>query len=366
MELKEIDSAFGSHVPEFLDEIVKFLNKFDGKTSLNEIRKIIKEMIFDDNYDHEKHHDKDYIIYALYSLLKEIQNGNLKDTNFEVWFNCHVWNAIFDQAFGDESTSLASALRKNAKRQTGECQKMDKFGAREAGKSWVDNKGTKFLLELGLKLPKLLKDMLKLVKKVHWDKEKRTKIQTVGIIHTDNLKGYICRFQHGKLIEVPDNEENFLSILTIFASVLNIKVDRDSRDNEGSSNENNCYLSPCLLTPKKAKVYVKAHKELCPSTSYNLKGYICRFQHGKLIEVPDNEENFLSILTIFASVLNIKVDRDSRDNEGSSNENNCYLSPCLLTPKKAKVYVKAHKELCPSTSCSGFPSEQFDLFLYLE
>jgi hypothetical protein len=60
----------------------------------------------------------------------------------------------------------------------------DEFGAGEAGKSWVDNKGTKFLSESGLKLPKSLKDMLlKLVKKVNWDKEKRTKIQTVGIIH---------------------------------------------------------------------------------------------------------------------------------------------------------------------------------------
>ncbi|CAG8634820.1 6524_t:CDS:2, partial [Diversispora eburnea] len=87
------------------------------------------------------------------------------------------------------------------------------------------NKGTKFLSESELKLPKSLKDMLlKLVKKVNWDKEKRTKIQTVGIIHADNPKRYICRLQRGELMEVPDNEENFPSILTILASVLNIKL----------------------------------------------------------------------------------------------------------------------------------------------
>jgi hypothetical protein len=43
-------------------------------------------------------------------------------------------------------------------------------------------------------------------------------------IFLDNPKGYICRLQRGELMEVPDNEENFPSILTILASVLNIKV----------------------------------------------------------------------------------------------------------------------------------------------
>lgn len=58
------------------------------------------------------------------------------------------------------------------------------FGAGEAGKSWVDENGTKFLKEAGLKLPKTLKDMLVgLLKKADWDAGTCTKIQTVGIIH---------------------------------------------------------------------------------------------------------------------------------------------------------------------------------------
>lgn len=127
----------------------------------------------------------------------------------EAWFNCHVWNPILDQAFGDmdvitvirgESTSLASGTRKNAKRQSGKRRKMgrrcdwilrfvnngekDEFGAGEAGKSWVDEHGTKFLKEAGLKLPKTLKDMLvKLMARARWDKERCAKIQTVGAIH---------------------------------------------------------------------------------------------------------------------------------------------------------------------------------------
>ena len=47
-----------------------------------------------------------------------------------------------------------------------------------------DDHGTKFLKEAGLKLPKVLKDMLvKLMKKVDWNRERCAKMQTVGIIH---------------------------------------------------------------------------------------------------------------------------------------------------------------------------------------
>ncbi|RIA85518.1 hypothetical protein C1645_741508 [Glomus cerebriforme] len=108
------------------------------------------------------------------------------------------------------------------------------FGTREVGKSWVDENGMKFLKEAGLKLPKTLKDMLvRLLKKADWDAGTCTKIQMVGIIHAglmlmpvylDNPKGYVCRIQRGELMEVPDNAKNFCSILTILASVLNIKA----------------------------------------------------------------------------------------------------------------------------------------------
>ncbi|GBC07075.1 hypothetical protein RclHR1_07230002 [Rhizophagus clarus] len=75
--------------------------EFLDKSTLKDIRETVKEMMLGDNYDREKDHDKDYIIYAIYSLLREIENRSLKVDNFEAWFNCHVWNPILDQAFGD-------------------------------------------------------------------------------------------------------------------------------------------------------------------------------------------------------------------------------------------------------------------------
>jgi len=305
-ELEEIDCSAGPHIPDLPDQIAEFLYEFVGKTSLNEIRETLKTKMFGINYDHENHHDKDYIIYALYSLVREVQGGSMKDTKLEAWFNCHIWSVIFDQAFGDinvisvvrgESTSLATASRKNMKRKSEERRKMGRrgdwivrsitnddkheFGAGEAGNVWMDDNGTKFLKEAGLKLPKVLKDMLvKLMKKVDWNRERCAKMQTVGIIHAglmimtvhlDNPQGYICRIRRGEVMEVPDNPENFPSVLKILASVLNLKtVIKETLKVIQASEQtiesfktagrrkrprdiNQRQLSGCMTTPKKAK-----------------------------------------------------------------------------------------------------------------
>ncbi|RIA87204.1 hypothetical protein C1645_740297 [Glomus cerebriforme] len=309
-ELREIDNTSIPEVPELSNEIDGFLNKFLGKTNLNEIRQIIKESSFGNDYDHEKHHDLDYICLALHSLVREIQNGSIKGTNLENWYNCHVWSVVFDQAFGDiraiavvrgESTSISTATRKNKKRRSEERRKIghrgdwilravgngkkDEFGAGEAGKDWVDEYGTKYIRETGLKLPKTLKDMLvNLMERIKWNEEVRRQIQTIGIIHAgltmtivyaDNPKGYICRFQRCDLMEVPDTIEKFDSVLTILASVLNAKsavqetvkmVQTGGQATKSTKSfksvgirkrprdESQHKLSACMSTPKKVKL----------------------------------------------------------------------------------------------------------------
>ncbi|CAG8713074.1 5760_t:CDS:2, partial [Ambispora leptoticha] len=309
-ELNEIDCVPGPHVPELSDDGINFLSKFLDKLKRN-------------SREHKKFD------------VREIQSGSLKDENLETWFNCHVWNVIFDQAFGDlnaisvvrgESRSLASASRKNAKRLSGERQKMgrrvdwvlrsvingdkDEFGAGKAGKSWTDESGMKFLKKAGLKLPKTLKDMLiKLMAKVKWDEEICAKIQTVGIIrdglmimtvYLDNPKSYICRIRR-ELMEVPDNAEDFPSILTIFASVLIIKA----------------VVRETIKTVQAKKQTVESFKRAG-----------CRKR-----PLDKNEHRIFS---------------------------------CLSTPKKAKVCAEAYAEKSyPSPPCPGSPQES-DLFSYLE
>ncbi|CAG8694677.1 27711_t:CDS:2, partial [Dentiscutata erythropus] len=187
--------------------------------------------------------------------VREIESGKLCGNNLESWYNIHIWNFVFDQAFGNvktisvvrgESSGIASSLRKNRNRKTGTRRRMgrrgdwilrsngkgdnDEFGVGEAGHSWKDKYGTKFLKESGTKLPKGLKDMImKLMEKVKWNAAKYDKIETVGIVHAglimviDSPKGYICRIRRSELMEVPDTPEKFPSILIMLASILNLK-----------------------------------------------------------------------------------------------------------------------------------------------
>ncbi|CAJ0751651.1 14399_t:CDS:2 [Entrophospora sp. SA101] len=57
------------------------------------------------------------------------------------------------------------------------------FGAGEAAKKWEDEKGAKFLEEIGIKLPKTLKDMLIIL--MNKAERKCKKIQTLGMINAD-------------------------------------------------------------------------------------------------------------------------------------------------------------------------------------
>ncbi|CAG8514184.1 17190_t:CDS:2 [Cetraspora pellucida] len=65
------------------------------------------------------------------------------------------------------------------------------------------------------------------------DKELRSKLQTIRIMHSElmmmvvymnNLHGYVCRIWHKDIIEVLDNEENFSALLVIFVAILNAKI----------------------------------------------------------------------------------------------------------------------------------------------
>ncbi|KAG9301062.1 hypothetical protein G9A89_015798 [Geosiphon pyriformis] len=281
----ELDEIIHTHIPP--------VPQLAEDTELKEIRSILKEITFGTDYNYEKHHDVDYICFALHALISEIESKKLEETNLENWFNCHIWSIIVDQCFSNvEGLSVVRGERVRQKighrsdwilRSIGSGEK-DEYGAGEAGRYCIDRHGTKFLREIGLKLPKILKDMvIKLMEKVDWDEEKCSRIQTVGIIHgglmmtmlyLDKPKGYICRVRRSDSMEVPDKAGKFPSVLTILASILNAKaVVREtikavqpkgptiqSLEEAGLQkrfrNENQCHLYMCMPTPKKAKVQV--------------------------------------------------------------------------------------------------------------
>ncbi|RUS34368.1 hypothetical protein BC938DRAFT_480968 [Jimgerdemannia flammicorona] len=239
-DLEEIIDTPGPIIPDLFDEVAEYLSQFSGKTNLTDIREIMNksDTRFDKNYVRDLYHDLDYIRFALYAI--EIESGQLRGNNFESWYNCHVWHAVIDQRFKRDCCYTLGRRGDWILRSVGNGER-DEYGAGEAGKQWADQFGTKFLKEAGLKLPKILKDMLmKLMRKAEWDPVNCAKIQTFGIIHAgeyfivsglimmtiymDRPCGFVYRVQRGEIMEIPDSDEKFPSVLEILATVLRIKL----------------------------------------------------------------------------------------------------------------------------------------------
>ncbi|RUP46190.1 hypothetical protein BC936DRAFT_147238 [Jimgerdemannia flammicorona] len=282
-DFQEITAAPQPSVPQLSEDVAEYLSRFSTKMKIADVRETLfsQDERFGRGYTKDAYHDLDYIRYALYTVVREIEGGHLQDNNLESWYNCHIWHAIFDQGFGNlprisvvrgESTIMSTALRKNGHRKSNDRRKVghrgdwvlrsvgngdrDEFGVGEAAKQWTDNFSTKFMKEAGLKVPKALKDMLtKLMRKADWKPELCSRMQTVGIIHSgeyfmtklnrnevgmltcyllfiglimmpifmDCPGGFVCRIQRGEIMEVPNCEERITALLPILAEILNIK-----------------------------------------------------------------------------------------------------------------------------------------------
>ncbi|KAI7907771.1 uncharacterized protein BX663DRAFT_424576, partial [Cokeromyces recurvatus] len=51
-------------------------------------------------YNIGKHHDFDWLKFAVHALLREYESGSLKASKKELWYNIHNWSFI-DQIFDD-------------------------------------------------------------------------------------------------------------------------------------------------------------------------------------------------------------------------------------------------------------------------
>ncbi|RUP48266.1 hypothetical protein BC936DRAFT_144775 [Jimgerdemannia flammicorona] len=130
----------------------------------------------------------DMICYAVQNLvhLYERQPNPLCMNHLEAWYNLNIWGPTIDKVFGDirgidvargESCSISSSNRKNKSRKQDHTERKVigrrgdairkstsgralEFGAAEVGRYYHGENGTKWLAESGLKLPKMLRDML--------------------------------------------------------------------------------------------------------------------------------------------------------------------------------------------------------------
>ncbi|CAG8561447.1 1577_t:CDS:2 [Funneliformis mosseae] len=72
------------------DQKSPYPKTWGAQTSTKEVRSIINKQDdrFNESYDSSIYHDLDYIRLALYALTREIENGGLKQSNLESWYNC--------------------------------------------------------------------------------------------------------------------------------------------------------------------------------------------------------------------------------------------------------------------------------------
>ncbi|CAG8501792.1 11713_t:CDS:10 [Paraglomus brasilianum] len=186
-------------------------------------------------------------------LLKYL-NGFRKD-HLEAWIMLHIWTFI-DKAFLDidgmeitrgESCSYASSNRKNSQRTVPSTSPLKRkamgrrgdliirkghleYGCSEAGKNFDGKNGTKIIKEGGLKMPKMLRDMLNdLCEAVEMQECKIRKLETIGfiiaglrisLIRVDLPAGHVYRLSRTRLFEIPTQVSEFGAKVLLIISLV--------------------------------------------------------------------------------------------------------------------------------------------------
>ncbi|CAG8585714.1 22758_t:CDS:10, partial [Racocetra persica] len=217
VELQEIEFP-SPEVPDLSEDIIRYLNTFMDKNSASDMCTVLNKHneIFDKKYDPKIHHDLDFIRFAIYAI--EIESGNLKHSHLEEWFNLHIWHAIFNQGFLNfKNISVIGHRGDWILRRTGNGNRLE-YGAGEVGRIGEDEFRTK-------NFKGNVFEIAKNIKKHDFKAYPESLIMT--ILYIDVPKEYICRIRRSEVLEIPDKEENLLSVLAvlaILAAVLNIKI----------------------------------------------------------------------------------------------------------------------------------------------
>ncbi|CAG8725546.1 4752_t:CDS:2 [Funneliformis mosseae] len=107
---------------------------------------------------------------------------------------------------------------------------LDEYAISEEGRIWNGENGTKYLSDGGLKMPKIMKDMLhQKINKHGLSFVKTHQLEIIGFLHSaqylqllvmDIPSWYVCRIQRKPLCEVPKTLVNVDELITIIHEVL--------------------------------------------------------------------------------------------------------------------------------------------------
>ncbi|ORX53067.1 hypothetical protein DM01DRAFT_1049958 [Hesseltinella vesiculosa] len=238
-EISEIHAFEPKAMPKLPDDLMEYLKSFEVNTTQELRSALYKAHPWQLDFDFHRSSDFDWIHQTFFAFARMLESGALAHSHLESWYNAHVWRMI-DTIFDDipdievargEATSTASANRKNANRSDHHerkkfGRKLDliiklirahhehafEFGGGEVGKLYEQGNGTKPLAEAGLKLPKVLKDMLAdLIDSTDNSIDKARKLETLGLVsyglsltmlRLDFPCGYVCRLTRTNSINI--------------------------------------------------------------------------------------------------------------------------------------------------------------------
>ncbi|CAJ0910374.1 12781_t:CDS:2, partial [Entrophospora sp. SA101] len=237
----------------FVDE----LNRFSEITTIQGFRVALNKLSTKclETSNKDDHFSLDTLHYIINTLIRQYERHPNPFTvdHHEGWYVVNLWGPVVDRMFDDlehidvirgDASSIASSERKNLNRNFTKRKKVGRkidglirntdgleYGGMEAGRYYEGEKGTKWLKESNLKLPKLSRDML-----VQLDHEKKTvleELEIVGFVHggcslmlifVDIPKGYICRLTRSIVYEIPTKIKSFYKALELISAVWTAKL----------------------------------------------------------------------------------------------------------------------------------------------
>ncbi|RUP51847.1 hypothetical protein BC936DRAFT_145197, partial [Jimgerdemannia flammicorona] len=240
--------------PEIDDELMEYLLNY-RKVQPQEMREVINAGIKISPYDAKKHFNYHYIHQVFSQLLPryELRSNGFTMSHLEGWFTSNIWSVIVDACFVDvetvdlfgEGCSRASGQRKNSARESSETRMLlgrkcdgivrelgspEEFAVSEEGRNWTGEDGTKYLVDGGLKIPKIMRDMLhQKLRKDGVNVMRSRKTEIVGFLHSaqhlqvlamDTPAGYMCRLRRYPSTKVPPTLAEVDDLIDMIHQVL--------------------------------------------------------------------------------------------------------------------------------------------------
>ncbi|KAG9285730.1 hypothetical protein G9A89_001618 [Geosiphon pyriformis] len=209
--------------PEIDNELMEYLLNY-RKIQPQEMCEVINAGIKISPYDAKKHFNSHYIHQA-FPQLYELRSNDFTMSHLEGWFTSNIWSVIIDPCFVDvetrrrlfpcirkteefcESSETRMLLGYKCDGIVRELESPEEFAVSEEGRNWTGEDGTKYLVDGGLKISKIMRDMLHQKLRKGCNVGRSRKIEIVGFLHSvltmGTPAGYMCQLRSYTSTKVP-------------------------------------------------------------------------------------------------------------------------------------------------------------------